>query len=189
MSNTFIISDHHFGQSSILDFTINNSEEKLRPEFHSVEEMDAIMIERHNAVVNAQDRVYFLGDLCSHNRILDRVMPQMKGRKVLVKGNHDQLKVSQYMKYFDDIRAFDRLDTFVVCHVPIHPNSINHKITANIHGHLHKYRVTKTIMKMEHGAPSFFDIPDERYYNVCVENHNYTPVEFETIRKYFKDKT
>ncbi len=176
MSNTFLISDHHFSQASILHFMINDGSAKLRPEFQSVEEMDEFMIAQWNSVVGNNDRIYHLGDLCNHNRILDEILPRLNGRKVLVKGNHDQLKVSQYMKYFDDIRAIDRLDTFVICHVPIHPGSFGNKVTGCIHGHLHKYKVK------DHEGNL-----DPRYYSVCVEHHNYTPVPFETIRKYYKE--
>jgi calcineurin-like phosphoesterase family protein len=59
-------------------------------------------------------------------------------------------------------------------------------VSGNIHGHLHKYRVKKTLMKLEYGAPVFEDAIDERYYSVCVEQHNYTPVEFEDIRKHYR---
>jgi hypothetical protein len=50
MSNTFLISDHHFSQESILKFTINDGTEKLRPEFSSVEEWLALSAEERNDI-------------------------------------------------------------------------------------------------------------------------------------------
>jgi calcineurin-like phosphoesterase family protein len=166
MSKTFITSDHHFCHANFLTFK-NSAGEQLR-KFSSVEEMDEYMVSQWNDKVSKNDSVYHLGDLCFHNRLLDSIMPRLNGqKKVLIKGNHDRLKVSQYMKYFNDIRAYDRLDNFILSHVPIHPESLG-RSKGNIHGHVHANTLS-----------------DLRYFNVCVDVWDYAPVDFELIRRAF----
>jgi len=165
---TFLISDHHWGHSNILTFKRHDGS-PLR-QFGSCVEMDEYMIECWNKTISPIDKVYHLGDVCFHNRVLDAILPRLNGSKILIKGNHDNLEVSQYMKYFKDIRAYDRLDTFVLSHIPIHQESISNKTTANIHGHTH-YRC----------------LDDTRYFNVSVEARDYFPVDFESIRSYYKN--
>lgn len=166
MSRTFLISDTHFGHSNILTFKRDDGT-PLRP-FSSVEEMDETMIDNWNRVVGKKDKVYHLGDLVFSNRKLQEVMPRLNGTKVLIKGNHDTLKLSQYAQFFKDVRAYHVLDKMLLSHIPIHPNSMG-KWRANLHGHLHYHL-----------------IDDERYINLSVEQINYTPIEFEEIRERVK---
>jgi len=159
---TFIISDTHFSHSNILTF-FNDDGSKVRS-FSSTEEMDETMIDNWNKVVSDKDKVYHLGDLTFSNTALNRVMPRLKGTKVLIKGNHDNLKLSAYAKYFKDIRSYHILDKFVMSHIPIHPDSL-YRWKANLHGHLH----SKVL-------------DDPKYVNLSVERINFTPKNFEEIR-------
>lgn len=166
--NAFLISDTHFSHSNILTF-LNPDGSRLRS-FDSVAEMDETMVENWNKVVKPNDRVYHLGDVCFKNAYLQAIMPRLNGTKVLIKGNHDELKPSQYLQYFKDIRACSILDKFLLTHIPIHPDSLS-RWKANIHGHLHS-----NVVKLPDGTP------DKRYINVSCEQINYTPIPFETIR-------
>lgn len=163
MSKTFLISDTHFGHTNILTFKTN--EGTLLRNFSSVEEMDEHIIQKWNSVVGVNDKVYHLGDVGFKPRILHTIMPKLKGTKILIKGNHDTLKPSIYLQYFKDIRAYHILDKFVLSHVPIHPESLS-RWRGNIHGHTHSH-----------------SLKDSKYINVSVENINYTPINFELIRK------
>ncbi len=58
-SNIFIISDHHFYHSNIIQYQ--------RPEFNNVMEMNEYIINCHNSVVSSNDIVIFLGDFCLKN--------------------------------------------------------------------------------------------------------------------------
>lgn len=181
MTNCYLISDHHFSHRNLLTFKRDDGITPLR-HFLTIEEMDSTLIERHNSVVRPDDKVYFLGDVCFHLRDLDRIMPQLNGRKVLIKGNHDALRPHQYMKYFKDIRAFDRLDTCILSHIPVHPDSLGHRTSINIHGHTHFRNVTMIDALGN-------KVEDPRYFNVSVENINYTPISFDEIRKKFNLNT
>ena len=89
--NTFLISDTHFGHKNILSFKRNDGT-SLRPAFNSIEEHDEFLIDNWNKVVSPTDKIYHLGDVGFYNvsKLLE-VMSRLNGRKVLIKGNHDNL--------------------------------------------------------------------------------------------------
>ena len=166
MTKTFIISDTHFGHKNILSFK-DKEGTPLRPGFSSIKEHDDYLITQWNSVVKPEDRVFHLGDvcMCSFTR-LKYIMESLNGTKVLIKGNHDQYKLSQYASIFKDIRSIHSLDKhqFVLTHIPLHPSCLD-RWGFNIHGHLHKRTLP---------------LP---YVNVSVEClDNYRPINFEELR-------
>jgi calcineurin-like phosphoesterase family protein len=109
-------------------------------------------MENWNNVVKPEDKVYHLGDVGFKNfEYMKRVFDYLNGTKILIKGNHDNLKLSQYAQMFKDVRATHTLDKFVLSHIPIHPDSLA-RWKANIHGHTHAN-----------------NLDDPRYINVSVE--------------------
>lgn len=168
--NTFLIADPHFSHQGVCEFT-RHTGEKLRP-WDVVEEMDEALIHNWNSVVKKDDKIYVLGDVVFKNDHLNKVMPRLNGRKCLIKGNHDKLKLSQYAKYFYDIRACDIVDKFMMTHVPVHPESIIKK-NGNIHGHLHYRRVMDG------------EEIDKRYFCVSVEHTDYTPIALDVVLDLF----
>lgn len=171
MANVFLTSDSHFGHANILTF-LRTDGKPLRV-FPNVHAMDEHMIERWNSVVGPKDKVYHLGDVCMRWQSLPRVMPRLNGRKVLLKGNHDTAELKKYLPWFYDIRAYHRLDKrFLLSHIPLHVSQLA-RFPVNIHGHLHEKEVCQWP-----GGPA-----DERYYSVCVERTNYTPVPFDVIQQ------
>jgi calcineurin-like phosphoesterase family protein len=162
---TFLISDTHFGHANILTF--KNTDGTPVRDFSSLEEMNETMVDNWNKVVSPIDKVYHLGDVLFTKKWLDLILPRLNGTKVLIKGNHDNLKLSQYQQYFKDVRAVWVLDKLVLSHIPIHPESLS-RWKANVHGHLHGN-----------------SLDDPRYFNVSVEKVNYTPVDFEYIRSVY----
>lgn len=165
--NTFLIADTHFSHSNILNFK-DGFGNPLRS-FWNVHEMDEHMIDRWNKTVGPNDKVYHLGDVgFSSFSHLKLIFDRLNGEKVLIKGNHDNLKLSQYAQMFKDVRATHVLDKLVLSHVPLHPSCLD-RWRGNIHGHLHS--------KM---------LPDWKYFNVSVELlDNYAPKDFESIRAHF----
>jgi len=176
LNKNFLISDHHWNHRNLLNFKRDDGT-PLR-HFTTVEEMNEHMIEAWNKVVTKDDKVYHLGDLCFKLEDLDAIMPRLNGTKVLIKGNHDQLGMHQYMKYFKDVRAYHRLDNLLLSHIPIHPSSLGFKTPGMIHGHTHYRNVTMINAAGE-------EVLDPRYINVSVEVINYTPIEFEEVRQNF----
>lgn len=164
---TWLIADPHFGHKNILTFKRDDGS-PLR-DFKSVEEMDTTIVNRWNERVDDKDRVYVLGDVVMNRNQLPTLY-RLKGRKVLVKGNHDIFSLKDYAPFFDDIRAYvvkKTSDGRKVCmsHIPIHPDSVG-RWGINIHGHLHYQKVA-----------------DPRYVCVSVEHTDYAPVEWNEVLK------
>jgi len=168
MARTWLYSDPHFGHQNILKFDTYKGD-KLRPLWDDIDKHDNDLITWYNELVNDEDRVYILGDIAMNRKGLDKSLPFLKGRKVLVKGNHDEDKLSYYGKYFEDIRGVVSKQGFVLSHVPLHPDSLE-RWGLNIHGHLHN-----NVVKLSSGEV------DNRYRCVCVEQTNWRPILLEKV--------
>ena len=173
MPRRWYISDTHFDHGNILKF-FGKDGNRIRPEFDTVEQMNEAMIDRWNAVVKPDDTVVHLGDIAMSNPTrLREIMNKLNGEKILVKGNHDRLKLSVYADIFRDVRSFIRPNhqKIVFTHIPLHPDSVP-LFCINVHGHIHE----KTVM-----AVFSNEIPDLKYLNISVERTDYTPVSNEWI--------
>lgn len=172
MKNIFFISDTHFGHANVLTFTRGDG--SLLREFANVDEMDETMISRWNSVVRPHDRVYHLGDVVINKKFLNKVLPRLNGRKVLVMGNHDIFGHAAYLEHFEDIRGYKVMpaEGIVASHIPIHAGTFSNRFSINIHGHLHANNVPH---------PTFPTKNDDRYVCVCVEQINYTPISLDEI--------
>jgi calcineurin-like phosphoesterase family protein len=174
MANIFFASDHHFDHANILTFKRDDGT-ALR-EFDSVSHMNEHMVNCHNSVVKPGDKVYFLGDVCMDRKSRGlEILARMNGEKVLIKGNHDQCKPADYLRYFKDIRGSHQFEGLIMTHIPIHSESLA-RWGLNVHGHLH-YNVVRMPLSQ---------IPDRRYFNVGMERINYTPISLEEIKKQCK---
>jgi calcineurin-like phosphoesterase family protein len=169
MTRTFLTSDTHFGHAGMTKF-LRDDGTKLRP-WEDVDEMNEALIDNWNRVVGDKDRVYHLGDVAMNRRFLP-ILGRLKGRKVLIKGNHDIFKLADYTPYLDDIRGCQYLDKLILTHIPIHNGSFEGRYRGNIHGHLH-----------------WRQIDDPRYFNACVECTDFTPMDFELIRSHYDEQS
>lgn len=169
-----MISDTHFSHSNILTFEIGEGR-LLRPGFKNVEEMDETMIDNWNRVVKEQDKVYHLGDLCFSLKRMDAIMPRLNGNKRLLAGNHDLHKTARYLAHFKQVYGVRQIDGYWLTHVPMQDGSM-YRAKLNIHGHLHEKVVVRPDGR-----------PDMRYFNVSVEQINYTPINFETLRDFYEN--
>lgn len=163
MSKLWFVSDQHFGHANIIKYA-------KRP-FKSVDEMNSVMVARHNERVSDSDKVYFLGDVAFNEKVFTTIIPALKGKKRLILGNHDRLSVQVYLRYFDKILgAFNYKDgdhSFHFTHYPAQPESFNPDGRfVNVHGHIHEKLV-----------------PDKRFINICVEHTDYSPVDLEWLEK------
>jgi len=193
MSEVFIISDTHFGHSATFEVFKDKNNEPLRP-FKSLDEMHETFITNWNSVVGDGDLVLHLGDVAFSGQAYDEIMPQLKGSKYLIRGNHDRFSEGRYRRYFNRILGVYIRDNYAFTHVPIHPDSGSRWI-GNIHGHLHANKVMKKEYEpfWESGKGEYCGIageyPDPFYFNASCEQINYTPINFNTIRtNYYKEK-
>lgn len=158
MRNIFATTDSHYGHANIIKYC-------NRP-FSNVEEMNEAMIENWNKVVGDSDIVYHLGDVY-FGKNTSNFMNRLKGRKRLVLGNHDEGKDPVLLGMFEKVMAWRMFPEFglLLTHVPVHESSLEMKVSHNVHGHTHNFKIA-----------------DDRYINVCVENTDYTPVNLESLR-------
>ena len=166
-NKVFLISDLHLGHENILRFDRPDGT-KLRPNFRDLHHMHAVICENWCRVVSPQDKVYVLGDVAFKKDALE-LMRGWPGHKRLVRGNHDLFTTNTYFGIFEEIYGVRQLDGYWLTHVPMHPESLSGRAKANIHGHLHANKLV-----------------DKRYVNVSVECIDYTPVDFEDIKKRFE---
>ncbi len=130
--------------------------------------MDEALVTNWNSVVGPKDKVYHLGDVAIAKRGLD-VLSRLNGDKVLIKGNHDIFKLSDYTKHFRDVRGYHKMDCAILSHIPIYLDGLT-RFKANIHGHLH----TNVVMQDS--------VPNPKYINVSVEQINFTPIAWDVVR-------
>lgn len=171
--NIWLVSDTHFGHSNILNFKLDSGE-SLRV-FDSVEHMDQTMEENWNAVVGTNDIVYHLGDVYFGQG--HTVLPRLKGKKRLILGNHDTAKGQHILNNFQKILVWRMFTEFglLLTHIPVHAGSFEMKNLTNVHGHTHRHWVSTEDANGQR-------VNDTRYFNVCVENHNYTPINIDEVR-------
>ena len=172
--SAFVTSDWHLGHAKMLSF-VNPDGTPVRP-FSSIEEMHETLIERFNKVVHAKDRLYILGDVVIPRSAL-KLLDRFNGKKVLVMGNHDIYRATDYLKYFDDVRGAFYRDGLIFTHIPVHPENLVGRYFGNVHGHLHWHEV-----KNDDGSL------DKRFFNSCLERNDFSPVPLELIKDFFKDR-
>ena len=136
--------------------------------FDSFEEMNEFMIDRHNAVVRPNDKVYFGGDVAMNPNFVNLVA-RMNGHKRLIIGNHDKLtRNSPLVRVFDKIMMWWPFEEFIFSHVPLREDQMTMRTgnKFNVHGHIHQN-----------------DSPTKNHINVSVEKINFTPISLEQLRE------
>jgi calcineurin-like phosphoesterase family protein len=167
MPLTHIISDTHFGHHNILGYC-------NRP-FNDVGHMTEELIKRWNSIVKNGDLVYHLGDFGFTNAHDTReIVSRLNGDIYFIKGNHDRLGSGFYKDVFYQYSQHPIIveNFYILSHKPMFVNE--NMPYVNIHGHLHN---TPDV------HPEFVINP--RYFNASVECINYTPMNFDTIKKHF----
>ena len=151
-------SDTHFGHNNIIQY--------CRPQFSSLDEMEAHIIDLWNSHVRAEDLVYHLGDFAWKTEDAKRVRPKLKGTIRLIVGNHDDIPSLAAAGLFQRTylwRQFRELG-FTASHIPMRFDQLRHG-AKNLHGHVHG-----DLTGLEHF-----------HRDVSVESTSFAPVSFEEI--------
>ena len=92
---------------------------------------DLIIKENWNNVVTNGDTVYILGDIGKEsnkdNEYLCEIISTLKGKKILIQGNHEKLKDFRIRQLFTEIAPYKEVcdningtnNCVVLCHYPI----------------------------------------------------------------------
>ena len=175
MSNTWVISDTHFGHVNILNFRDSNTGKYVRPDFSDVTEMNEVMIQRWNQVVRPNDVIYHLGDVFMGDKeSFKKIWDRLQGRKRLIVGNHDDIPYLVKGGFFERVYMWKTFNEqrLLMSHVPLQWQSLemgapgSGKFFLNVHGHIHQN-----------------ESPDGLYFNVSVENIGYHPISLESLQK------
>ena len=135
----YYISDLHLFHDAVIGFD-------QRP-FKSMEEMHEVIRERWNSKITNGDIVYILGDISMRGKSekLISYVSVLKGQKILVTGNHDDVSDYRFKQLFREICDYKELhDTadghsqdVVLCHYPIFSwRNMGHGAVL-LYGHTH----------------------------------------------------
>ena len=181
MSN-FYISDTHFGHFNIIKHC-------NRP-FKTVEQMDNTIIQNWNKVVSDKDTVYILGDLAFSKRTKEpaEYLQQLKGRKIIIVGNHDYdisknrskyLKNNLFAGIYDYLEISDSLGKemkkVILSHYPMVEWNGFFRGSIHLYGHIHNniqnnaYKIMKNI---------------DNAYNVGADILDFTPKTLSEVIQY-----
>lgn len=177
--NNYYISDLHLCHANVIRFD-------NRP-FASLEEMHSEIIRRWNERVTNKDTVYILGDFCwAPESKWGEFLVQLKGRKVLIKGNHDVKQCSaQTKKYFLDIADYkevkDKGRRVILSHypIPMYRGAYNKGIYM-LYGHVHTTRENDIMRELRYMLRTSWSKSGDnlgQFYNVgCMLPYmDYTP--------------
>lgn len=166
MSNVKVIADLHLGHRRIVRFRTPKHchlhYDADDPGWTYERYADHIFKSWENSV-RKNDTVYVLGDVFwRRGREWEEAdwerFKCLPGRKLLVRGNHDNLTTEEYLDAFEEVHGIIKYKGAWLTHCPIHPDELRGSI--NIHGHVHSN-----------------SIADERYFNACVEHIGPEPVD------------
>lgn len=176
MSETFYISDLHFGHKNCLAFD--------NRKFKSVEEHDGELIKRWNEAVGIDDEVWILGDISWHNatRTL-AIFHQLNGIKNLVVGNHDHklLRNKNIQALFNEIVPYKEIrftdgKGVVLCHYPIVCFNNHYYGWYHLYGHVHNSFEWQMMKHDKYLMESLYDKPCNMYNVGCMmEYMDFTP--------------
>ena len=172
----YFTADTHFFHSNIIGMA-------NRP-FHSVEEMNEALIQNWNAKVSDNDDIFVLGDFSLKGPTLaNAVLEQLRGRKYLIRGNHDRYvdKSSFQRDLFVWINDYFELcwqrQYFILCHYPLLSWNGMYRGSLHLHGHCHN--------KMEYNLANL--AAGVRRLDIGADAFGMTPVSIEEILAFFGD--
>lgn len=172
----YFISDQHFGHEHVISMD-------KRP-FQSTEEMEAKMVDAWNWVVTSKDDVWILGDMCWKTSVFAKVIPQLRGKKHLIVGNHDKLNF-ETRKLFTSIDDKGSLHTdmghVVMSHFPIAHWRGQYRGSYHLYGHVHQTQDFEMFLKYKRMCKEA-NIPFNAYNVGCMLPYmDYRPRTLEEI--------
>jgi calcineurin-like phosphoesterase family protein len=85
---TYLIADTHFGHENISKY---EPLRKAKASENGFAHIDELMVHNWNSVVSEEDTIFHLGDLAFKHKELLTLAQSLKGKKILLVGNHDKL--------------------------------------------------------------------------------------------------
>ena len=193
MKNFYIADLHLFHNSVLKDGKFHE-----RP-FETLDEMNQAIMNNWNRVVTNGDTVYLLGDIAHKANANETAefLSQLKGKIILITGNHDRIKDQKIRKQLSEIYTYKECVDYikgkaiqvVLCHYPIFSWNGQFRGAIHLYGHVHDNEDDQLYQDAINNSNRHFAIRDgERHkdfqaYNVgCMKDYmNYTPRTLEEI--------
>jgi calcineurin-like phosphoesterase family protein len=157
----------------IADLHLSHTNMAIKRGFKDSIEHDEYIISQWNKVVNKRDTTYILGDITMESSKPYPLLARLNGVKHVVGGNHDKRQhIKELLKYVESVTGMVSYKGMFLTHCPIHPMELQHRVTRNIHGHIHENVVEKPVY--EYGNMVGTTI-DERYICVSCEHVDFQP--------------
>jgi calcineurin-like phosphoesterase family protein len=171
----FFTADTHFYHAEIIPM--------CRRPFATVKNMNNVLVRNWNSCVTDRDEVYILGDFLvgGNARDANHTLRRMKGKKYLVRGNHDDtyLEDSEFdLSLFGWVKDFfilrhDNCD-YVLCHYPLLEWPGFHDGAYHLYGHIHNAPALRPderrfgVLKGHRSANAGVDVQD--FFPVSIED-------------------
>lgn len=170
----YFTADLHFYHEKIIKST-------NRP-FRNADEMNKVLVRKWNEKVTFEDDIYILGDFTMKGaELAAAILSALKGRKHLIRGNHDQfvdnreLAETMFISVQDYAELIYANTMFVLCHYPFAEWNGYAKGSICLHGHQHNHEE--------------YNIANRREgilrYDVGVYANHMTPVSAEEVIAFF----
>ncbi len=169
----YFISDTHFNHDNILKYC-------KRP-FKDVKDMNDALIKNWNSVVKDDDTIYHLGDLALGDKNdFVSIAKKLNGNKYLIRGNHDNFKVSFYEENGFKVLKNPpiKLDKYklYLSHTPRMDSELPSGY-INIHGHIHNNILNDLkVYPLKYYSPNL-------HFNVSVDVIGFTPISIDDLLK------
>lgn len=178
----FASSDHHFYHKNIIKYA-------ERPfdfdDENCVIDNAKLMIERHNSVITDDDISLLVGDLSAGLRgrqdHFQQLLQLLKGKKILVRGNHDHQPDQFYLDAgFVDVVDCFKIPPYFINHYPCYSSKYSRGPENDMMKHVNPQGYHTIIHGHIHNKnPDHWESDGYYRMNVCVDYapNNYTPVE------------
>lgn len=173
-NKVWFTSDLHFWHKNVCKYC-------GRP-YVTTEEMNAGIIENWNSVVQEDDTVFLLGDIgfCGIEK-LRPLVSQLKGKIILIQGNHDSDKVVSRLLEEGLITSVFQLCSVTIigdeecpnqdltlCHFPMIDWYNKERGAWMVHGHQHQLKTTPSC--------------SYKHWDVGVDKNDWKPISFEQLK-------
>jgi calcineurin-like phosphoesterase family protein len=180
--NVWFASDYHFCHSNIIKYD-------NRP-FANVQEMDHTLIENWNELVDVNDTVIYMGDLCFDRSggVAKSIVDQLNGNIHFVLGNHDKEKDIRKLGRFETVSDYINLSILdeenprkhqgiMIMHYPILSWDKSHHGEWHLHGHCHQSLVPNN--------PEYYK---RKVLDMGCNGWGYKPVSYAQIKEIMKTR-
>lgn len=160
----YFTADTHFGHRLIAE----------KRGFKSVEEMNDRLIANWKARIGEGDEVWVLGDFSFRcgQKVVEEILHDLPGRKRIIWGNHDiRAARGWHSSYVDFTGVLNGVNTHMY-HYPLQEWNQYYRNGICLHGHTH----------------GSIPVSDKRIMDVGADCHNLTPISWDEVMAFMKDR-